>query len=326
MVRPGEASHSFIPIRPTAYIWRARLMGAKARSVLTVPDFSGTVFAVLSTTVYLLSSGREMLWVALEGLPAHRRCLLASFQPGPLKAGQSFFIQNNCLRIGQDVAIALDQAREWEPSAIGPGQAEPLPMVNTCLQELFAALPVPGKDAGLGQAIPMILAIASGRDMTTFLPDSLVARAFGSLGEMARASISQDMAQVARKGRELVGLGPGLTPSGDDFLGGLLFAAHFLKTAYPESFCWEQEAVTDLVEWAQTQTNPLSHAILSDLALGHGPEPLHDVVNSLLTGQDLECVREAVTRLLGIGHTSGWDMLAGMLTGMLLITGFFPRT
>jgi len=50
------------------------------------------------------------------------------------------------------------------------------------------------------------------------------------------------------------------------------------------------------------------------------------VVNSLLTGQDLECVREAVTRLLGIGHTSGWDMLAGMLTGMLLVTGIFPRT
>jgi hypothetical protein len=296
-------------------------MGAKARSLLNIPGFSGKVFAVLSTTTYLLSSGGEMLWVALEGMPAHRRCLQASFQPNSLTSGQGFFTQNTCLRIGQDVAIETDQAVEWEPSAIEPGQAEPLPTVNTCLQGLFAALPGPGKGAGLGQAIPLILDIAAGRNMTTFLPDSLVARAFGPIMEIARASISQGISQVAKKGRELVGLGPGLTPSGDDFLGGLLFAAHSLKTAYPGSFYWEQEAIADLVDWAQTQTNPLSHAVLSDLALGHGPEPLHDLLTSLLTGQDLGCVMEAVARLLGIGHTSGWDMLAGALTGMLLVTG-----
>jgi hypothetical protein len=28
-----------------------------------------------------------------------------------------------------------------------------------------------------------------------------------------------------------------------------------------------------------------------------------------------------VTRLLGIGDTSGWDIMAGMLTGMLFVEG-----
>ena len=51
------------------------------------------------------------------------------------------------------------------------------------------------------------------------------------------------------------------------------------------------------------------------------PEPLHDVVNSLLTGQDSESLMARVTRLLKIGHTSGWDILAGVLTGMLLVKG-----
>ena len=71
------------------------------------------------------------------------------------------------------------------------------------------------------------------------------------------------MAEVAHKGRELVGLGPGLTPSGDDFLGGLLFAAHSLKTAYPEDFCWGQEVITDLMDWARMQTHSISHAVLA---------------------------------------------------------------
>jgi len=134
-----------------------------------------------------------------------------------------------------------------------------------------------------------------------------------------------DMTEVARRGRELVGLGPGLTPSGDDFLGGLLFTAHSLKTAYPQDVNWEEEPVMDLVHWASTQTHPISHAILRDHASGHGPKPLHDVVASLLNGQDLSHnlshTMGAAERLLGIGETSGWDILAGMLTGMLLVEG-----
>jgi hypothetical protein len=73
--------------------------------------------------------------------------------------------------------------------------------------------------------------------------------------------------------------------------------------------------------WAYKQTHSISHTVLSDLALGHGPEPLHEVVKSLLTGQDLRCLISAVTRLLEIGHTTGWDILAGALTGMLLVKG-----
>ena len=303
------------------YISRARLVGLKAKSLLAGPGFSGKVFAVLTTTIYLMGRDGEILWVALEGLPVHRRCLLTSFPPGFLGTGQAFWMQNNCLRIGQRIAIQLDQVTEWEPRAVGPEQAEPLRMVNACFQELLASLPVPGKGAGLGPAIPLISAIAAGSGMMTFLADSLVARASVPIVDMAKASLGQDITQVARKGRELVGLGPGLTPSGDDFLGGLFFTTHSLQRAYPGDFYWEQGVIRDLIDWAETQTNSISHAHLSDLAQGHGPEPLHDLVASLLTGQDLGCMMAAATRLLGIGHTSGWDILAGLLTGMLLVTG-----
>jgi hypothetical protein len=196
-----------------------------------------------------------------------------------------------------------------------------LPVVNNSLQRLLVVLPKPSEDAGLGQTIPLISAVAEGRNPMAFRLDSMLARALSPVLDLARASLGQDMAGVARKGRQLVGLGPGLTPSGDDFLGGLLFAAHSLKTAYPYDFNWRDKIVRDLIEWARTQTHPISHAVLNDLALGHGPEPLHDVIRSLLTGQNLQFLMPAVTRLLGIGHTSGWDMLAGMLTGMLLVKG-----
>ncbi len=302
------------------------MMGAKASSLLADPGFSGKVLAVLSTTIYLLGDDGEILWVGLEELPLHRRCLRASLQPGALRVGQCFFTQNGCLRIGQDAAIELDQAIEWEPSAVEPEQVESLPVVNACLQRLLDFLPEPGKGAGLGQAIALISAIAGARDVTGRLLDSVFARAFRPILDIAKAALGQDMGEAASKGRQLVGLGPGLTPSGDDFLGGLLFAAHSLKTAYPEDFCWGQEVITSLMAWARKQTHCISHIVLSDLALGHGPEPLHEVVKLLLTGQDLRRLMAAVTRLLEIGHTTGWDILAGALTGMLLVKGRLNRS
>jgi hypothetical protein len=120
-------------------------------------------------------------------------------------------------------------------------------------------------------------------------------------------------------GKEIIGLGPGLTPSGDDFLGGLFFAARSLHQVYPGDFFWDEDAVFDLMGWAKTRTHPISHTVFSDLALGHGPESLHDLVGGLLEGRGFNSILEAALRVGAIGHSSGWDMLAGAVTGMLLV-------
>lgn len=305
----------------TPCICQAKLMGAKARRLLTEPGFAGKVLAALPTSIYLLGKNGEIIWVTLDGLPMHRRCLQASFQPRSLRAEQTFFIQKACLRIGDGAAIVLDPAIEWEPPAIQEGEAETLPVVDARLTRLLAALLALGKGAGLGQAIPLISAVRAGDGVGTPVVDSLIARASSAILGAGRAMLDQDISRIASIGKDLVGLGPGLTPSGDDFLGGMLFAAYSLKMTYPEDFFWEDEGVRDLVDWARTQTNPISHAVLHDLALGHGPEPLHEVVRSLLMGRDLECPLAAVARLIKIGHTSGWDILAGVLTGMLMVSG-----
>jgi len=109
----------------------------------------------------------------------------------------------------------------------------------------------------------------------------------------------------------LVGLGGGLTPSGDDFLGGLWFALRLLDSG-PQipSFDWAD--VERSTANALSRTTAISGCILSDLVLGHGPEPLHDVVIAALAGAAPGDVAEGVSRLVAIGHTSGWDLFAGV--------------
>jgi hypothetical protein len=296
-----------------------------AKGLLGTAGFSGKVLAVLSATIYFASKDGEILWMSWEKPPMHRRCVLTSFQPNAICVGQSFCAQGSFLQFGDGTAIDLSQAEEWTPSVVRPKYPEPLTVINACTRRLLEAIPKLGNAKGFGQIIPQIIPMISsfvdGNRQAISNADPLLAKARKSILGLATACFNFDMAEVTRRGRELVGLGPGLTPSGDDFLGGLLFAAYSLKSAYPEDFDWEQKPVLGLIDWARTQTHPISHAILSDLARGHGPEPLHEVVTSLLKGENLDHTMVEVTRLIEIGDTSGWEILAGMLTGMFFVEG-----
>jgi len=331
MRAPAECFYFKEKERPL--LFPAKQIGSRAKVLLAHPGFSWKVLAVLSTTIYLVSGDGEILWMSQEGLAMHRRCILASFRSRFICVGQNFFVHGPFLRISEDATIDLDPATEWKPSGVGPKHAEPLTVINACTRRLLEAVTKLENAKGFGQMIPqmspqmipqmipMTSSLADGNQQPISNADPLLAKARNSILNLATACFNFDMTEVTRRGRELVGLGPGLTPSGDDFLGGLLFAAHSLKTAYPQHFNWEGEPVTDLIDWASTQTHPISHAILRDHAFGHGSEPLHEVVASLLNGRDLDCTMAGVTRLLQIGDSSGWDILAGMLTGLLLVDG-----
>ena len=100
----------------------------------------------------------------------------------------------------------------------------------------------------------------------------------------------------------LIGLGPGLTPSGDDFLVGVLAVLDALA---------ERKAHAALAGAIAASpcglTSPLSECLLRAAAAGHVGEKLHCAVSALLSGAP----GRAVAAIRNIGHSSGWDMLAG---------------
>jgi hypothetical protein len=111
----------------------------------------------------------------------------------------------------------------------------------------------------------------------------------------------------------LVGLGRGLTPSGDDFIGGLLFVLRRVRGICPASF--GEGLCTTGGSWAD-RTNVISFAILGDHAAGHGNSFELEIVSVLCEAFPETGLRLAVEGLAGIGHSSGWDSLAGMAAGL----------
>ena len=92
----------------------------------------------------------------------------------------------------------------------------------------------------------------------------------------------------------LIGAGPGVTPAGDDYLGGVLIALHQLERKPQAASLWRW------LEPRLRRTSALSAAYLRAAAAGEGHEALHAVLNGA-----------EVDGLDATGHAPGWDALAG---------------
>ena len=104
----------------------------------------------------------------------------------------------------------------------------------------------------------------------------------------------------------LIGLGSGLTPAGDDFVGGAMIAMR----AYGHQALADRVAAWAL-PLAATNTSRISRAHLECAAAGEGHEYLHDFLSSP--------TRENQAKLSTIGHTSGLDAAAGALLSLGLV-------
>ena len=130
------------------------------------------------------------------------------------------------------------------------------------------------------------------------------------LHRLARAFADDDAAAAFEASASLLGFGTGLTPSGDDLVGGALFARRWIA---PEDVRWRNvgQRLMDLVP---VRSHRLSAALFGDLARGESFSPLHDLAGALAADRRAPA-RVAARELVSIGHSSGWDMLTGFIIG-----------
>lgn len=109
----------------------------------------------------------------------------------------------------------------------------------------------------------------------------------------------------------LAGLGPGLTPAGDDFLLGLMARWWLQPALLPPG--WTVPALCQqLVQTASPRTTRLSGVWLLHAARGQFAQPWHDLARALRPGHE-PALPDAVNRILSTGATSGADALKGFL-------------
>lgn len=105
----------------------------------------------------------------------------------------------------------------------------------------------------------------------------------------------------------LLGAGPGLTPSGDDLLAGMLLALQLTGYTRSSEILW-----THLQPALASRTNAISAALLQQAALGRSGEFALTALMMYASRDTLDSGKLAMV-LARIGATSGWDFLAGVV-------------
>jgi len=130
-----------------------------------------------------------------------------------------------------------------------------------------------------------------------------------SIETLRRGLADDDLPAVLQASDTLVGLGEGLTPSGDDLLVGLTAALR--ATGHPMAGPLSRHAAFRAVD----STTDIARVTLEHAARSEYAERIHDVLEAVARGDDA-ALRLQVERALSWGASSGADTLLGVLIGL----------
>ena len=295
------------------------MMGAAARGWL-LQGRRGKVLAEVTHAAYLLTEEGELVWLATTENPMHRRCMRLPAPLPHLAGDATFTIRGQSIDLESGTNLDFHASHVWEAPVLLPGEVIdigqlPDALFAVCKTFLAAETPV-----GYGTFVLPLLQIVKKPEFSIQLQSEniLTMTAWPVVERIARECLSHDLPGIFQEAEGLVGLGEGLTPAGDDFLGGLFFARHLLACSFPFLLYLE---FSDLREWiaaCQPRTNLISYVLLKDNAGGHALDPLIRFGVALLTNQPEANIISAASELIKIGHSTGWSLLTGFLVGLLL--------
>jgi hypothetical protein len=295
------------------------LVGEVAGTLLASGQ-TGKVLAAVDHADYLLTGSGDLFWLVSRESPMHPRCIQWPALLPRLAVDSPFSIQGRSIQIEAGMKLDLSGSQVWKSSLLPVGKVidiELLPSILIAFIDNFLSMETP---IGFGSFIlPIFQKLKGQASLGDFQPGTMVTMAaWPAVERIAEACLSHDLPGVLDQAETLVGLGEGLTPSGDDFMGGLFFARFLLARSYPHLAYLES---FDLFEWigaVQPRTNLISFFLLRDNALGHALDPLNRFGLALLTNKSMENANSASSDLTKVGHSTGWSLLAGFLVGMLL--------
>lgn len=212
-----------------------------------------------------------------------------------------------------NLTVSLRSSRVWEA---------PVP-------ETGRSLPTESRERNIACMIARFLDMDTRSELACLLPhlkedqppESFLANPFWPricrLKESARSGAGDhgNMAALAGSLGDFMGLGPGLTPSGDDFVMGFLLALNrWGQVLFPGVQPAHLNRV--LSDLAVQKTTALAASLIACAAQGQADERLVGALDGIFLGEpDPET---SANLLLGWGSSSGLDALAGFIMGHLI--------
>ena len=270
-----ENSVNVIPILKARYIGRPLLHS------LTKNSFTGSVVGIYQDFCNILGNDGRMITIAISPMGKSPFSVLIEWQDSftSILAKMNVQADQYGIKVGDVIFINLGNAETWVPKMpqfprtfrLKVSSAELLFDYTHWLEPTFY------------------------NSSNKYVRDKLISGA----KELQLALVNRH--PIKRAVTYLAGLGSGLTPSGDDYLLGVMASLWLTKNTH----------FLDEIAWLSSQkTTSLSAAYLMAASKGDFAECWHDLAQAVLY-QDPKALRDSISEFIQIGASSGRDALVG---------------
>ncbi|WP_256716272.1 DUF2877 domain-containing protein [Paenibacillus odorifer] len=265
--------------------------------------FHGFVHSTFNRTINIQCLDRGDLYtIACKGIDNAPNTLiidLEHFEEADIRVNDIVSSGHSVLSIANKMSITMNGVKRWNCKLPKyPSEADVL-IMNVSTMKQYIKLH--GNNSRIERAFK------SGNPFDDEMSRMLHERTQLLVSELQNKRISTAITHAT----SLIGLGPGLTPAGDDFLVGLFTVMGIENHQYfsHQSFCEE------VVLHAKALTNDISYMALAKAAVGQVRESISDLMEALFRGSEEELLL-ALDRVLAIGSTSGTDIALGIVAGL----------
>ncbi len=305
--RSESAGSTSVSIAPSPRSTPIKGLGAIAFEILSQSPSPATRLADFPAAPFIEIDG-ELLWIGSGAHGWHPRAVLVSDDLAQVHTLPAFVIHLNSIAQRQ---VWLEGMQPWASRTAGnllasvPALSEAPTSVAALLALLSALTPGTIRPRGLG-------ALLTGERLSAPL-DLAHARIQVLIDALSR----NDAATALEHALPLLGLGAGLTPSCDDFIGAA-WLAKLLSPGLPNAqrAAWQTSAQT-LAHVATERTHRISATLLADTLRGESYGVLTSFARACLDSSVADTERlDAARQLVAVGHSSGWDLLTGFVLGL----------
>jgi len=294
---------------------KATSIGSAAFDALKNGD--GEVHSVFERTFNILF-GDELVGIARSDITRSPINLVTDIQPNEsmsslgIDKGMQVKV-NDRLLIDEVLEISLKDATIWRPRNRVDGHPN-FEHVKKNLKILEKFVAKNCRRGGLGQLLSHVDEIAIGKISSTSNFNDIAKAVLPSLVDLFKAIRSEGIDDVKKISRNLIGLGPGLSPSGDDVLIGLMISLWWSTNSLGGDI-GRAKKINEAIIIHTNKTTLLSQQLLRHAARGETNEAVEILLDGIFMGEP-EDIGVRAQRVLNIGETSGTDMMAGILLGM----------
>jgi hypothetical protein len=282
-------------------------------------DFDASVHSVFQSALNLRLNGQDNLLTLLTSrdgdLPLGIRLKAPDdFSFEHFQAGEAAFCRDGILYFEKNsLTVQLSNSRRWKCDLAALNFDPADPAVSAAWSLVWDML---------NKRQTLIKADIIAGDLlhsNESLRTGVLGKAHEGIHCLMTATRRFDLADISSVS-SLIGLGSGLTPSGDDLLVGYLAGLWCTtkdRSARAKFITGLAKTIIDL----SGKTNDISRTYLYHAAQGQVSSRLSDLAEAICRGKNPERLSDIAEAAMNLGHTSGLDTVTGLLIGLAVWDG-----